>query len=206
MRDLTPSLILFAPGFYGNKEAATAVVISPFDEARVAQLQYDARIFDKNPKSTIVINQEVNDLYVNYMVNSALFLRKFDNRELVMQQALRSFGSNFTDWYLKHARDQKIDENIINFIEDTCRFIQTGERKFPIMSWERMVQIKNGPNPYREVPTHISSLTHVFSHLHPAGQHRKTTDVVQRWLTQPGGIVDMLVSLKIMFGPIPAKL
>lgn len=197
-------LIRYSTGFYGNELASSKAVVSPFQEERTARIQYDPTIFNRNPKTEITLNRDVNDLYIAYMVNAGLFVRNFNNREQIILQALRSFGDDFSAWYSVHAQDRKIDRNLIEFIEDTCRFIRTGERKYPIQSWQRMVEMKLGVNDYQNVPENISELTYISSHYTTGVRRNKTTNVIQQWLTHDAGITDMLLSLYIMFGPIEA--
>ena len=197
--------IKFSSGFYGSKKTASEAVISPFREETVARIQYDSTIFNRNPKKTIILNRTVADLHDHYMASPATFLRRFDNRSEIMVQALKSFGWDFTDWYLLHGKDPAIDTNLIEFIEDTCRFLMTGERKYPVQSWKEMVGMTSTPYVYREVPPYISALTGVVSYNQPTSQRRLTKDVVQLWQTRPEGITDMLLSLQIMFGPVQFK-
>lgn len=197
-------LIRYSTGFYGNEHVSSKAVVSPFDEARTARIQYDPTIFNRNPKTEIILNREITELHTAYMINAGLFLRNFDNREQIILQVLRTIGKDFSAWYSKHAKDEKIDRNLIDFIEDSCRFIQTGQRKYPIESWSRMVESRLGANNYREVPQNISDLTYISSHYTTGVRRRSTSEVIQKWLSHEAGITDMLLSLYIMFGPIEA--
>lgn len=197
-------LIRYSTGFYGSESISSKAVVSPFDEARTARLQYDPTIFNRNPKTEIILNRDITELHTAYMVNAGLFLRNFNNREQVILQALRTIGKDFSVWFSMHAKDEKIDRNLIDFIEDTCLFIQTGQRRYPIESWSRMVETKLGTNNYRDVPKNISDLTYISSHHTTGARRRSTCEVIQKWLSQEAGITDMLLSLYIMFGPIEA--
>lgn len=195
-------LIKYSTGFYGSKDSSSEAVISPFIEERVARLQYDSSIFNRNPKKTITLNRTVNELYAAYMVDQAIFLRRFDNREAIILNALKCFGFSVSHWYMKHIKDKDTDQRLIDFIEDTSRYILTGERKYPIGSWQRILETKKGPHLYTEIQPYTAQLMRVVTHNRPLTEFRHTTEVVQMWLTNPAGIIDMLLSLNIMFGPI----
>ncbi len=195
--------IQYSSGFYGEEIASVKAVISPFVEPRAAKFQYDPTIFNRNPKKTIILNKEIDALYVDYMVNTGMFLRKFDNREQVIVQALRSFGNNFTHWYIKHAKDPKIDAVVFEFIEDTARFILTGQRVYPLETWRELIEMKSSTSRTREVSTYTSALTNlIFNDSAYPAKNRLTAEVIQLWMSQKAGIVDMLQSMNIMFGPV----
>ena len=88
----------------------------------------------------------------------------------------------------------------VRFLNDTLDFIKTGSRQIEIQTWERLigyfkadtVSIKPSQFNYKDY----------FGMGKPALFHKPLgiTNAIQAWVSQPGGMEDMIYTLKILFG------
>lgn len=193
-------LKLYVRGFFGSKSLATeALVQSRYTPVR--------SVFDLSPETLqhVVSNESIIELYtqvVGRQVNHSMF----DFREHAIKLALRSFGlPNFLVWAELNKQSPTFTQLHADFITDTMRFISTGKRNIPIDSWERMiVPGSNDPVGKVEYDKDVVNNFPFGGSIRSTGQARLDTcnlpQVLTRWLSQPSGFSDLVVTLYILFG------
>lgn len=193
-------LKLYVRGFFGSKSLSTeALVQNRYTPVR--------SVFDLSPETLqhVVSNESIIELYtqvVGRQVNHAMF----DFREHAIKLALRSFGlTNFLVWAELNKESPTFTQLHADFITDTMRFISTGKRDIPIDSWERMI-VPGSNDPVGKVDFDrdvVANFPRGYS-TRLSGEHQLQTyelpKIIARWLSQPSGFSDMVVTLYILFG------
>lgn len=86
------------------------------------------------------------------------------------------------------------------FLIDTLRYIQTGRRRVSVQNWLALLLENHAPNnDYRD----RSSSRDIRDFLQAVGS--TDSSVVATWVSRPGGLNDLVVSLYIMFGEVRDK-
>lgn len=110
--------------------------------------------------------------------------------ELFMDK-FEPFGGflNFIDYNLREARITDLSRA---FLMDTFRFIKTGRRHIDIMSWEPLLANDKS-----------AKLTNKGYEVRFGGlAHGELDTSLSEWLAQDGGFLDMIWSMKILFGEL----
>ncbi|BAW19216.1 putative virion structural protein [Ralstonia phage RP31] len=194
MRD---DLKLYVRGFFGSKAMASET----YQTWRARPI---LSVFDLSPEAIkhVVADESVVEIY-NQMIRRQVIHTDFEFRERAIKIALRAFGvNNFTEWARINQASPLITQTHADFITDTIRFIVTGKRHMPVGMWERL--IGPGSNDPSDKPDYdevlLAMLPTGYSFRH---QHETTANlhnVIAKWLSHPGGFVDMVTSLYTFFG------
>lgn len=114
----------------------------------------------------------------------------------VLQVAMNCF-SNFPQFITAQKNNPFLYGYNYEFLIDTLRYIQTGRRKVSVQNWLALLMENHQPNnAWRERTT--SREIHDF--LTTVGS--EDAKVVSAWVSWPGGLNDLVVSLYIMFGEV----
>jgi hypothetical protein len=84
------------------------------------------------------------------------------------------------------------------YLEDTLGFLTTGTRQMHMTNWLSLVthsDVTNGTAP-------VSVLADRFFESNGRSGGTMLTSIIQRWVSQPGGLEDLVQSLKLLFGEI----
>lgn len=158
------SLLTVHPRFF--------TTITPADEQTVVVSEGDASI------------DTLYDIYVCRKVNTA----SWTFRSEVLRQALRLFG-NFQEWLEYQRANPAISGYNRDFLEDTVRYIQTGQRQMLVLNWvELMDEID-----YRERPVTTRVPLTLLSNAN-------TVQVLQTWCSHTDGVEDLVQTLYVLFG------
>lgn len=121
-------------------------------------------------------------------------------QSLAIQEALRAFGtSDMYDWLKLQTESPYFTGIHKEFLNDTFRFLLHGTRHSNLRAWESVVHLRGDTNAeateyqwekYLQAAGGSGGV--VCTHL--------MQDHIRRWLSQPGGLDDMLYSLRIIFG------
>ena len=149
----------------------------------------------------IMPNTAIDALYAQYIRNSVP-TNTFEFRKQVILAAIESFGTeSFLVWYMTQHENPAAGEVHNDFLTDTIRFISTGKRSLPLETWKALVRITDeGSN----VGTMSDEAKAYFKSKAGSStgnyENKQVTDVVADWLSQPGGIEDLLGTTHILFG------
>lgn len=107
----------------------------------------------------------------------------------VAAQWLRVTGGSLADWLSLQEQNPYLKQRVIDFLEDTLRYIETGYRVMSIHSWQHLltdadVKITQGLRP---------NLVTEFA-------RKDTTELLAKWLSYPDGLADQMLTLRALFG------
>ena len=202
MYDNEKTVVLYPRGFLGfdiglkfkevNKNAVTVLNKFRLNKPRIKS--------NLNVNGSYIANSDVELLYEAIYKNSP-GVRTMEFREKVLRTALKAFGtSSFFNWCELQTQNTSMTDTHVRFLNDTLDFIKTGSRQIDIHTWERLigyfkadtVNIKPSQFNYKDY----------FGMGKPALFHKPLgiTNAIQAWVSQPGGMEDMVYTLKILFG------
>lgn len=152
-----------------------------------------------NRDRTVISNTAIENLYKT-LLQGAWIPNNFEFRERVLDAALGAFGTkSFLDWCKLQEESVYFTDMHKRFLNDTFGFITTGERTMQLRSWMALVDLRPAP-----VHSHGSEYAYrKYFKMEQAALLRRSfriEDNLQSWLSQPGGLEDMLTSLHILFG------
>lgn len=125
--------------------------------------------------------------------------RTFNNenwayRQSVLQAAIKLFGE-FSHWLDFQYADTRISGLNREFLDDTVRFITTGEREVVVENWLELVAEAGLSN--QAAPSTQIAATPIARN---AFAGRSTIRVLQQWCSKSGGFEDLIRTLYILFG------
>lgn len=200
MPDLAPvfkGYRVYPRGFLG---ASLGEQIKPSDNPAVTDLlqhNYHPDWFKAN-KPPREINKNVEMLWAKLNSTS----HQIDNiefREHILRVALKAFGTqSFLDWTYANVEAPSTGELHMDFIRDTLRYIDTGQRTLNIFTWLSLLSktevIAN------KTPDDGTLKEHFIDAPTGVARNHTVIDVIQRWCSQTGGFADLGTSLHILFG------
>lgn len=204
MPDLAGSegFMLYPRGFFGAvAKPAIQKLPRPND---VSRLQPSLSLLGGMRRGdALVANENVERLYAK-LISRELSLADFDFRQSVLEAALDAFGTkDFCFWYLQQKNSPSAGELHRDFLLDTLRFIETGERGIVLENWNMLI----GYSDHGQLKTSVSEDAAKFFGLSTPGvrrearlEHYDLIQVIQKWVSQPGGFRDLLMTLHILFG------
>lgn len=116
----------------------------------------------------------------------------------VVRNALALLGTG-PDWITVQAFNPNLSKYQVEFMVDTVNYIVTGKRRYLLATWRELLAEMNNNgsvkpivmggrsvNPDIKVPAELLK-------GHPA-------EIMSRWISREGGVVDLIESLHLMFG------
>lgn len=195
-------IILYSRGFLGFENGMTKRPENMLDiKEQTALVRF------QKPSSKFKTYGNYNDAIERLYKQLKSYERNFTSfnyRRSVLSEALRAFGtSSFRDWCKLQEDSYTFSENHRRFIEDTLKFVATGERNFGLMPWEFTLKQENATFKSRQKPFDFETF---FNSTATNGNKDFTVlNLVQLWVSQPKGFEDMLVSLHLIFGKTEVK-
>lgn len=185
-------LDLYPRGFIGAEQGpSTEKRPKPIHEIQQAQNTF--RIVTKNTDQKHRPNTNVETLFMA-VVRDEPYIHKLDFKKKVLQAALHAFGTeDFKFWFEMQQKSPSFGDNHSDFLDDTLRFISTGRRYVHLMTWNELVQGTD----VGETRSHLSEYASTFFRDNSGTD---LTEIIQRWVSQPNGLEDLLFSLHILFG------
>lgn len=132
------------------------------------------------------------------MVKGMLSIVDAKHFDSVMRNALALLGTG-PDWITIQAMNPNLSRYQVDFVVDTINYIATGKRKYLPVTWRELSADANNNgavkpivlggravNPDIRVPQE-------WLRAHPA-------EIISRWISHEGGLVDLIESLHMMFG------
>lgn len=152
-------------------------------------------------QNTADANPVVETLYAQYIKRAASTM-SFEFREKVLIAALDAFGDkNFYSWYKTQLQSPAVGDVHLRFLDDVLRFISTGRRQMSLETWASFLQMNDaGERPQEFTPTAQEFFKIYKDGVYPSISQYSLTNVIQQWLSQPGGIEDLLGTLHLLFG------
>lgn len=194
--------ILYPRGFLGAQLKPTIKKhISPFS-SEVKRLQPSVSLFHSQKSGDdLKVNEDVEALYA-HMISRVTTLDDFEFRESLLKAALTAFGTQqFDFWYSQQQYIPAAGNLHREFLEDTLQFIETGTRAMHVQTWNDL--INSNDTGHRQ--TVLSEKAMEFFGISSNGIRREPRngsliDVLITWTSQPGGFMDLLYTLHILFG------
>lgn len=146
-------------------------------------------------------NPDVVRLWEEYL-NGSKRTTSFAFRERILVVALKVFGtSNFYDWCALQNTSPYTTSIHKKFLQDTFNFIRTGKRAVGVSTWISLVKIDPEDSSTRNTSTDLNDF---FGLKRPMDSRPSftTIDIINEWVSSPGGFDDLLASLVIFFGSI----
>lgn len=164
------------------------------------RLQYDVSLLDQNDDKTVVANFPLEQSY-QQLARNAPDARKFDFKELALQQFMWAFGTeNFAEWFAAQYTSPSFGSTHQDFLDDTIHFLWSGKRRQSIQNWNAILDEGETKLYSSTVPKHASYYfrTEYMSEL--ARKNVPIYEVVADWMKHPGGFADLLTTGHILFG------
>lgn len=141
----------------------------------------------------------VHTLFVEF-TNYATRAGTWDFQKRVVNLAQELFAGEYS-WFIRQDSNALMKDQNYAFVLDTVRYIGTGRRKFSIHTWPALLTY--------EVPTGTESVSDrrdIYFLMQELKVPTDATAVLQKWLSHPGGIYDLMYTLHMLFGSVPEKI
>lgn len=122
---------------------------------------------------------------------------EFQRRLIDLAQEL--FEGDYS-WFIRQDSNALLKDQNYAFVLDTVRFIATGTRKFSIHTWPALVTY--------DVPVineSVDGRRDIYFLMEKLGVPTDTAKFIQKWLSHKGGFDDMMYTIHLLFGTVPAK-
>lgn len=140
-------------------------------------------------------NKDIDALYKRYS-NEHRLLNEFDFREAIYFLAKTAFGgSNIEAWFSLQLDSPYLTTTHRRFLNDTMAFIFTGQRSVSCENWMGLIYPKLSTTKDKAVEVLIGDYFGGDTPKLPIG----FIDLIARWTQQPGGVLDLLCFLTIVF-------
>lgn len=154
-----------------------------------------------SPRSDIIRVTGSGDVTALYdqMMQRSVNTNGWAYQKRVLQVAMNCFN-NFPLFINTQKNNPFLYGYNYEFLIDTLRYVQTGRRRVSVQNWLALLLENHQPNnDYRD----RSSSKDIGGLLQSVGP--ADTTVVANWVSRPGGLNDLVVSLYIMFGEVRDK-
>lgn len=138
-------------------------------------------------------NHEVEDFYEAYLTHPN-YLKRFENQKQLWMMALNAFDTDyFKNWVKVQKESPAFGRGHQEYLMDTLQFITTGRRSLCQQNWMAIVS----PAKKKESMIDLGALVDIVDKQFETGQ---TDEVIARWVSHPGGMVDLMCTLAVVFG------
>jgi hypothetical protein len=142
------------------------------------------RKLDSGPDDAVTLQ------YVKWQQDRAGF-RSWATHEEAIKLAIQLFG-DFTVWLREQQTNEKLSRHGWEFLLETIRFINTGERRINVHTHASLILMD--VESFRTLPQSERKVK-LVDELQDSAE-----TVLAQWLRQPNGFSDMLCSLTVFFG------
>lgn len=188
--------VVYPRGFFGYDIGLPVQVENTDVKKLMASVRFNKVNVSRD--RTVISNNEIETLFTKTHKNEP-GVKTLDFRERILKAAIAAFGTNsFYDWCELQLENPYFTDLHKRFMNDTFRFIHTGERQLNINSWDRLVTVKQASALDQKTPF----LYREYFKMDQVALFRRSFAVngtIQSWVSQPGGFEDMLRSLRIIF-------
>lgn len=169
--------------------------------SRVFGYLYPRGFIAPSPRGDIIRvtgSGDINAVY-DQMMQRTVNHNGWSFQKRVLQVAMNCF-SNFPLFINTQKNNPFLYGYNYEFLIDTLRYIQTGRRRVSVQNWLALLLENHRPNnDYRD----RGSSKDIQDFMQAVGSADST--VVATWVSRPGGLNDLVVSLYIMFGEVRNK-
>lgn len=205
MANLAGPMKIYPRGFLGAQLGPRIEKKANPIAGAIGRLAFNQVDYQSNVNS-VDANPNVEALYGQYIRNVPGVLG-VDFHEKVLIVATSAFGtSDFYFWFTQQLRSPVAAQSHRDFLDDTLCFIMTGRRKVQHEMWHALVNLDDSGTKSHE----LSKTAQEFFLYYESGSNsprvekhsRELNRVLQRWVSQPGGMEDLLNTLHVLFGNI----
>jgi hypothetical protein len=194
--------ILYPRGFFGAElKPSIKKHINPFS-SEVKRLQPSVSLFHNNRSGDPVkVNEDVEALYAQ-LISREETIDDFVFREAILNCALSAFGTQqFDFWYSQQQYIPSAGNLHREFLEDILQFISTGTRCMHLQTWNDLINSNDTGHRQTVLSEKAMAFFGVSSNgLRRESRNSRLVDVLIAWTSQPGGFMDLLFTLHILFG------
>lgn len=193
-------LKLYPSGFLGS---ASVLQTHPMDLVTTAKLLLNKSVVHSVSKYTA--NEEVVSVWGDLASGLPEF-KTFEFKERILKCALRAFGTNtLLEWVATQSTSPELTELHHRWMEETLLYVFTGKRReMSNNNWRVLLSVA-GTNTEAKGLSKLT--TAIFYGNMPSCQfsaeYRANISIksfVHLWVQQPGGVVDLMASLNVLFG------
>lgn len=152
-------------------------------------------------------NETVTELWMDQVRNTKERLSWEENEEII-KAAVNAFGCNsFIDWVITQGKSPDYTAHHHNWINETILYLYANQpRALSESNWRDLLipgGLRHPPEPRSAEVRHFLLQDAMTKYGTYQGQLPDTTvkGVVRTWISKPGGIIDLMASLNVLFGP-----
>ena len=194
--------ILYPRGFFGAVMSPSIKKQPKPFSGSVNRLQPNVNLFhNQRSGDSIMINENVEMLYAQ-LISREDTIDNFEFREKILKTALAAFGTPMFDfWYSQQKYSPSAGDLHREFLEDTLLFIETGTRSQHLETWNVLVTFSDKGDRENVLTERAAEFFGITSQgIRREPRHSSLIDVLCAWTAQPGGFMDLLFTLHILFG------
>lgn len=189
---------IYARGFPGCAALAVSV------ERATARTPFPSIFTTSAPVISVTVNPQIMRSY-EQLVRGDLKAQSFDFKERVIREAIKAFGVESLGVWLRHTLQQStVTQTHIDFVEDFLNFAIYGkQRRLLPQTWETLIVGQTRGSDPLLIPDVIKRFlgSTDVGHGICAEQIDYSIPVfIARWLTNPTGFSDLVVTLNTLFG------
>ena len=128
---------------------------------------------------------ELNTLF-NMYLTSTVNTDGWEYREKILQMAIRFFG-DINRWFAMQANNACLYGNNYDFLTDLLNYVEGGERRLAVLSWEALLY--DFP---AALPQGVVGRTFNVNYT--------TEEFLSKWCSRSLGFEDMLCTMHVLFG------
>lgn len=153
-------------------------------------------------KSHYFYFKEVDDLYEEWSKNNTL-IKTMEFREKIIKAAKNAFNNvSIYNWLNTQKYANTVTSTHENFISETIGFVLGSPRSIQTSQWIRLLEVSEKAQSINLDIDKYFNRNNIQNQLKFSSS--LLTDFIVRWVSQPNGFEDMLLSLYVIFGDRPA--
>lgn len=188
---MASKLKIYPSGFLGN---ALVAHTAPLDISAIKN-----RLFDNSPLGNIeghTANREVESLWDDVVGGDPAY-KTFEFREKILRAAIPAFGTDtIYEWIVSQLQSDMHTEYHQRWIDETLQYVLLGKpREYSYNVWFSL--ITSGHADKSKLNSNVVSSTvgrDGFAH------QCTIVEFINRWVSQPRGVDDLIASLHVLFG------
>lgn len=190
-------VVIYPRGFLGY-DIGLPVQRSSTDVTKLmSMMRYNKASISRD--RTVISNSDIEKLH-DQLTQGDRSSRSFEFREKVLKAAMIAFGTNsFYDWCTLQKDSPYLTDMHRRFLNDTFMFIYKGERTMNVRVWNQVIAVREA----QTEDNRVDYLYREFFKMDESALFRRPftmTNAISSWTSQPGGIEDLLATLRILFG------
>jgi hypothetical protein len=145
-------------------------------------------------------SNEVAQLYEQWSHDSSV-LKSFEYRESLLKVAMKVFGTkNFATWLKHQSNKAPVSQLHKAFLLETLNYLtDVSPRSVDVTQWSRLLEASN-------INHHVDvDLRQYFSTTTVEAMSESVDEIIRMWSMRESGMLDMLLTLNVIFGPRPHR-